>query len=303
MSYEFCTITTLSHLYKVYALAESLKKQEHPFLLYVLVIDGAQNFEFENCRFLKLSDISGQPGAADIITKYKRNKDKLRWSLKPVLMKYLLLLPATERLIYLDNDLYFFADYQFLFKELEDHSFLLTPHYYKNDPNENQNWLEANFRIGLYNAGFVGANKNALNTLQWWADCCLYRCEKNSFRGLFDDQKYLDIIPIIEPSALIIRHKGCNVAGWNTELCKREIVDHRILIDGKFEIVFIHFNENTIREIAEGSDTILFNYYRTYIESLKRFRDDLKKNEIYFEYRLSDRMKLYLWKVLTRLEI
>ena len=303
MIYQFCTITTLSHLYKVYALAESLKNQQHEFLLHVLVIDVDRNFEFENCRFYKLSDISSQHHAAEIIARYSNNKDRLRWSLKPVLMKYLLLQPATERLIYLDNDLYFFSDYAFLFDLLSRHSFLLTPHYYKNDPNKNQNWLEANFRIGLYNAGFVGANKNAVKTLQWWADCCLYRCEKNSFRGLFDDQKYLDVVPVIEESACIIRHKGCNVAGWNTEICKREIVDHRVLIDGKYDIIFMHFNKNTIREIVEGSDNILFNYYRTYIETLKYYHDDMKKQEIYFGLRFSERFRLSLWKILTRLEV
>jgi hypothetical protein len=301
--YQFCTITTVSHLYKVYALAESLKDQQRDFLLNVLVIDDQRDFEFENCRFFKLTDVSAADHATDIITKYHRDKDKLRWSLKPVLMKYLLLKPEISELIYLDNDLFFFSDYKFLFDLLDTHSFILTPHHYKNSPNENQNWLEANFRIGLYNAGFVGANKSAVKTLQWWADCCLYRCEKNLFRGMFDDQKYLDIIPIIEETACILRHKGCNVAGWNTEICKREIVNHRVLIDGKYDIVFIHFNENTIREIVDGSDFILFNYYRAYIETLKRYKDHLKKREIYFEQRISDRFKLGLWKILTRLEV
>ena len=193
--------------------------------------------------------------------------------------------------------------FSFLFELLSKHSFILTPHHYKSDPNENQNWLEANFRIGLYNAGFVGANKDAIKTLQWWADCCLYRCEKNSFRGLFDDQKYLDIIPIIEESAHIIRHKGRNVAGWNTEICRRQIVNYRVMIDGKFDIVFIHFNENTIREIVRGSDFILFNHYHAYVSALKHYKENLRKREIYFDRRISDRLKLSLWKVLTRLEI
>jgi hypothetical protein len=301
--YQFCTITTHSHLYKVYALADSLKNQGHRFLLNVLVIDDNDSIEFENCRFFKLAEISSQHNAAEIIAKYSGNKDKQRWSLKPVLMKYLLFQPEIDELIYLDNDLFFFSDYAFLFELLHRHRFILTPHHYKNDPNKNQNWLEANFRIGLYNAGFVGANKEAVNTLQWWADCCLYRCEKNSLRGLFDDQKYLDIIPIIEESAHIVRHKGCNVAGWNTEICQRQIVDHKILIDGKFDIVFIHFNENTIREILSGADTILFNYYRVYIETLKHQRDNLKRAELYLKRRLTDRLKLSVWKILTRLEI
>ena len=301
--YQFCTITTVSHLYKVYALAESLKNQGHLFVLNVLVIDDDGNFQFENCRFLKLSEIRGQRNATEIITKYRGNKDKLRWSLKPVLMKHLLLQPESGKLIYLDNDLFFFSDYKFLFELLNKHRFILTPHFYKNDPNKNQNWLEANFRIGLYNAGFVGANKEAVATLQWWADCCLYRCEKNSFRGLFDDQKYLDIIPVIEESALILRHKGCNVAGWNTEICPRQIVNHKILIEGKYDIVFIHFNENTIREIVSGSDHILFNYYRIYVETLKHYREDLKKKEFYFEPRLTDRLKLSVWQILTWLQV
>ena len=240
--YQFCTISTASHLYKVYALAESLGRQNHKFVLHVLVIDSEDDFAFPNCKFLNTRNIDAEVNSFAIIEKYKSNKDKLRWSLKPVLMKYLLSQPVINELIYLDNDLFFFSDYAFLFDFLKDHRFILTPHYYKNDPNKNQNWLEANFRIGLYNAGFVGANKQAVKTLQWWADCCLYRCEKNFFRGLFDDQKYLDIIPVIEESALVIRHKGCNVAGWNTEICKREIINHRVLIDGKYDIIFIHFN-------------------------------------------------------------
>jgi hypothetical protein len=303
MKHQFCTITTASHLYKVYALAESLKNQQHDFLLTVLVIDDEGKFVSDNCRFLTLAEIEKQESAKDIIRKYRYHKDKLRWSLKAVLMKYLLGQANSTKVIYLDNDLYFFSDYSFLFDLLGDHTFLLTPHHYKNDPNENQNWLEANFRIGLYNAGFVGANKNALNTLQWWADCCLYRCEKNLFRGMFDDQKYLDLIPVIEPMAHIVRHKGCNIAGWNVDVCRREIVDHRVLIDGRYEIVFMHFNENTVREILSGPDAILFNYYRVYVESLKRHRDNLRKGELYFERRLSDRLKLGLWRVLTKMEV
>ena len=300
--YYFCTITTYSHLYKVYALADSLERQGHNFELSVLVIDSNTEIKFKNCCFLKLGDVSNQPAASHIIKKYQLNRNKLRWSLKPVLMKYLLETRSDE-LIYLDNDLFFFNDYGFLFKLLRDHAFILTPHYYKNDPNKNQNWLEANFRIGLYNAGFVGANKKAIKTLQWWADCCLYRCEKNFFRGLFDDQKYLDIIPVIEETAHIIRHKGCNVAGWNTEICKREIVNHEVLIDGKFEIVFMHFNENTIYEILKGNDLILFNYYKIYVEKLKQHRERLYRAEFFFDRRIGDRLKLSLWKILTYLEI
>ncbi|HWB64509.1 MAG TPA: glycosyltransferase, partial [Chitinophagales bacterium] len=206
---HFTTISTASHLYKVYALAESLSSHGNDFILNVLVVDDNKKYNFPNCRFFRLTDIEQEENAADIISKYRNNKNRLRWSLKPVMMKFLLGAGSAQKVIYLDNDLFFFSGFNFLFDLLDEHSFLLTPHYYKNDPNKEQNWLEANFKLGLYNAGFVGANQKAVESLQWWANCCLYRCEKNSFRGLFDDQKYLDIIPVREPSAHVVRHKGC----------------------------------------------------------------------------------------------
>ncbi len=300
---HFCTITTYSHLFKVKALADSLLKLQHKFLLHVLTVDENKNFEFENCRHWKLADIKNSETAQALIAKYIGNKDKLRWSLKPVFLKYLLNNNEIDKLIYLDNDLFFYSDYQFLFDYLGNHSFLLTPHYYKSSPKSEQNWFEANFRVGLYNAGFVGVNKKATDTLQWWADCCNYRCEKNSFRGLFDDQKYLDLIPIMNEDSCILRHKGCNVAGWNTELCKRELVDNQIKIEGKFPIVFIHFNDTTIREIINGKDEILFNYYRVYVETLKKYKPGLREKELLFEQSFMVKFKFNLWKILTEFGI
>ncbi len=300
---HFCTISTYSHLYKVKALAESLHSPGHEFLLHVLVVDDSGEFNFPNCKSWKLSDFTGNERVNTFISKYQNQKDKLRWCLKPVFLQHLLEQQGIEKVIYLDNDLFFYSDYQFLFELLSKHSFLLTPHHYNNNPKANQNWLEANFRVGLFNAGFVGVNRSASKTLQWWADCCNYRCEKNSFRGLFDDQKYLDLIPVIDENAHIVRHKGCNVAGWNTELCKRETVDGQIKIDGQFPIVFIHFNNTTIREMVSGNDKILSSFYRTYFEALKKHKQDLTEDNLLIPYPLMDKIKYSIWKVMTNMGI
>jgi lipopolysaccharide biosynthesis glycosyltransferase len=141
--------------------------------------------------------------------------------MKPVFMQFLFREKEISKLIYVDNDIAFFGEYGFLFKLLDEHNILLTPHFYERNPEENQNWLEANFRVGLFNAGFVGANNKTISTLEWWAKCCAYRCEKNYMRGLFDDQKYLDMFPVIEPTTKILDHQGCNLAGWNIGICRR----------------------------------------------------------------------------------
>lgn len=216
-----------------------------------------------------------------------------------MLLQFLLRQQHASKAIYLDNDLFFYNDYQFLFDLLEDHSFLLTPHYYKDYPDREQNWLEANFRVGLYNAGFVGVSAAALRSLDWWAACCAYRCQKNSFRGLFDDQKYLDLIPVREPSALVLRHQGCNVAGWNQELCVREKTNGQLLINGEFPIVFIHFNPMTIREILSGKDRLLQEHYKNYISALKLYRQDIDEWSLWRNTPTSDKIKYRIWKWFT----
>lgn len=295
---HLCTISTVSHLYKTFALADSLKQGEE-YTLHVLLVDSDKDYSHENCRFWKLGQLQIDDTIHAITQKYTGSNDRLRWSLKPAFMKYLMANLPTDKMIYLDNDLYFYNDYQFLFDLLDEYSFLLTPHYYRNSPKRNQNWFEANFRVGLYNAGFVGANEDAIDTLQWWADCCLYRCSKNAIRGTFDDQKYLDLVPIMNETAHVVRHMGCNVAGWNSEVCSRQNVNGEILIDGKFPVVFIHYNDTTIREIVKGEDSVLQNHYQHYISNLKKYKNDLSENTLVVNPRLSDKLKYAIWKVVT----
>jgi hypothetical protein len=137
--------------------------------------------------------------------------------------------------------------------------------------------------------------------MDWWADCCLYRCEKSLFRGLFDDQKYLDLIPIMHPSTKILEHQGCNVAGWNVEVCKRELnQENTVSINGAWPIVFIHFNGFSVREILHGKDVLLRPYFETYVEQLRLYKPDLKKSDLWNENTLWDRLKLWAWQILDR---
>jgi hypothetical protein len=301
MSYHFCTITTFSHLYKVLALYDSLSQLNKEFKLHVLIVD---NYSFEynklpnNVIVHFIKDIKEEI-SKHIFRKYKNNNDKLRWSFKPVILKHIISVLGIEKVIYVDNDIAFFNDYTFLFDELAVHNVLLSPHNYSRNPQKNQNWLEANFRVGLYNAGFLGVNKNAIHVLDWWAECCLYRCEKNMIRGLFDDQKYLDLFPIIEPNTLILSHKGCNVAEWNREICERTNSDNGVMINGKWNIVFIHFNKTTIQSFIANQDQLLQLYYEKYISLLKKYNSKFNINVEGFTPTYTDRIKLFIWKILN----
>lgn len=302
---HFCTITTFSHLYKTWALLDSIKAIDQRSIVHILLIDADKKSvlipdSITNCRLYTVEELISTT-SQKIIKKYTGYNDKLRWSLKPVFIQHLLLNKISSKIIYVDNDIVFFNDFAFLFDELDKHPVLLTPHRYPTTPDKNQNWLEANFKVGLYNAGFIGANITAINTMEWWAKCCYYRCEKNAIRGLFDDQKYLDLIPIIEPTAKVLNHKGCNVADWNIENCKRVFVNGKVLIDDIWPIIFMHFNKSTVQSFINGNDELLKSYFDQYILTLKKYKPTLKINDEGYTMSLMEKIKLNLWNFLNKL--
>ncbi|HXH18036.1 MAG TPA: hypothetical protein VNJ07_03045 [Chitinophagales bacterium] len=272
MSRAFCTITTRSHLFKVYALNHSLRAfTDIP--LHVLVIDANQTNQFEKHSGIIYHTLDELDGAFvnAILRKYSRT-DHIRWCSKPVLLLHLL--ENTGRVIYLDNDLFFYHSGEFLFDYLIENNILLSPHWRIADPEWEQIWMITNFREGIYNAGFIGVNQKAGKTVEWWAKACLYRCERNFYYALFDDQKYLDIFPVLEPKTHVLAHKGCNVAGWNIKNCTRTLTNGEVMVNGIYPIVFIHYANDTFYRFKRGEDNLLWGNFEKYVNTLKRYKPD-----------------------------
>jgi len=265
--FAFCTISTSSHLFKVHTLFKGLDGLTNADM-HCLVTDAVPASGDERINFHALDGLSDEV-AVTIKSRYTGNE--LRWATKPLFISHLLQL-GYERVIYVDNDIYFIASPDFLFEKLGEVNMFLTPHYYPADPKEEQFWLEANFRVGLYNAGCVGANSNAIGALNWWAQCCAYNVKKSAWRGLFDDQKYLDLIPVLFDKVEVLKHHGCNVAGWNKKLSVRSLgSDNKLVLNGKWPLVFIHFNVFTFRAIMKGWDPLLEPFLKTYVDQLTSF--------------------------------
>ncbi len=300
--FHFCTIATISHTYKVLALRDSLLKINPNFTLHVLIVDNSfflKDLKDEyNVRWYLLEGLDLEIGKR-IRAKYEKKHDKLRWSLKPVFLSYLLKEDISRKIIYIDNDIAFFNDYEFIFEKLEKYNVLLTPHYYPINPNENQNWLEANFKVGLYNAGFFACNNKASDALNWWANCCLYRCERNPIRGLWDDQKYLDILPIHFEKVKVLQHKGCNLADWNESILKRKEIDGDVLIANKWNPVFIHFTGTTINNFLQGNDILLKKYFYEYVSLLKKYKPNLNISDESYTLNTFEKIKLAVWRFIN----
>jgi len=261
--FHFCTIASPSYLPFAAVLLSSLKKQQQQVSLHVLVTDDVDSSKMQpGMELYPLSTLSNDPSVQIIIKKYGTENDKLRWALKPFFLKALL--QKTDTVIYLDNDIYFFNDFSFLFTDLNQHSISLTPHWCSFDPFQYPENFKMSFQLGIFNAGFIGASLKGKAFLNWWASACSFAMERNMEDGFFVDQRYLDMSMIVDENVSIVRHKGCNVASWNMHQNKRIKKEKEILINGHFPIVFIHFNNATIEHIENGNDNLLSPYYETF---------------------------------------
>lgn len=297
---HFCTIITADHLFKAQALFDSLTGIHTQVQLHVLSIDSCPQLPAkEGFQLYTTKELSHINHFHTIREKYAQYPDKFRWSLKPIFLQHILQ-HIHPKIIYLDSDLYFFGDYAFLFDLLNTHNVLLTPHHYSRDASKEQNWFEANYKVGLFNAGFVGVNSEGITLMDWWASCCAYRCEKNPLRGMFDDQRYLDLLPVMDERVHILRHKGCNVADWNRQENPRSLQNNALVLSNQYPLIFIHFNYTTIRAIVQAQEPLLKTHLNTYFQHLKSYKPDLTLSSMYGEDKFLDKLKYKLWKTATQ---
>lgn len=267
----FCTIITPGYRPFALALLHSLRRFNPGAVLEVLLTEDAGQDPQEGMRIHQLSNLLRMPPALSIQKKYAATQpDHFRWALKPVFLSYLLNQSHTS-VIYLDPDISFTGNYDFFTEALAQHSILLTPHWRDRLPQPDEENFIAQYKDGLFNAGFIGVTREALPALQWWAELCHYKIERNAGAGLYDDQRYLDAMPVFFEKTGILRHQGCNLAHWNLNECKRVWVDGHLKINGEFDPVFIHFTPATIREIRHGKDGALKPFLDEYLQNLKQY--------------------------------
>ncbi|HKR07038.1 MAG TPA: hypothetical protein VJY62_20540 [Bacteroidia bacterium] len=275
----FCTIITADYFSYASVLYESLKSNcDDKVVLYVFISSPREDVNniaknSEGIKYLFVDDLCISGIGKKIKDKYLLVYiDGFRWSMKPVLINYLIQHRGYEKVIYVDWDIFFFSKYKFLFDMLDNANVLLTPHWRSSDPYVDPSNFQELYNRGLYNAGFVAANRDAVLVMDWWAKACEYVCVKEPSKGYFVDQTHLNLFHIMFEGIKVVRHRGCNVAKWNQFECKRIKKDNgEVLINGEYPIVFIHFTPSTIRGILNGTDKLLFPYLKQYADTIKKY--------------------------------
>lgn len=174
-----------------------------------------------------------------------------------------------ERLLYLDPDIMVFASLEPLSQLLDRHSILLTPHLLEpeTDPAAVVDNEICALRHGVYNLGFLGlrASGEGRRFIDWWAARLAAHCVADPERGLFTDQRWIDLAPAFFDGVHILRDKGCNVATWNIH--RRTLTRNAagLLEAGGDLLRFYHF---TGYDSGDGRG-VLLKYAADQIEALR----------------------------------
>lgn len=153
--------------------------------------------------------------------------------------------PAAESVVYFDPDIMVFGDLEGIEQELAEASIVLTPHILSPIPRDGCMPDEETFlRHGVFNLGFLAvANKpEGFRFLEWWAARTRSACYVDSTRGLFVDQLWINLVPVVFGGVGISRNPGFNVAYWNLHERRMSNKNGIWLVNDSHPLVFYHFS-------------------------------------------------------------
>jgi hypothetical protein len=135
-------------------------------------------------------------------------------AVKPRFMQHLVEThPDADKFVYLDPDVLVYSDLSELEALLDRESIVLCPHLLRPG---NIDMEISSLAHGSYNLGFLAVSRsdNARAFLQWWADRLFLYCYDDKSRGIFTDQKWIDLAPSFF-DVHILKHHGYDFATWS----------------------------------------------------------------------------------------
>ena len=248
MKNSTCIFTIVSNNYLHYAntLFESVKQHCPEADLVLGLCDEKQEDTFcpdaDDIIELKNLEVTGLGHFV-----YQYTILELNTAIKPYVIE-MLMNRGYEKVIYLDPDIKIFDTLSPMLSLLDKFNVLLTPHLTDVlDDGKLPNELGI-LQAGSYNLGYIGlkTNDETRKLVKWWQSKLFKECVVDISRGLFVDQKWMDMVPSIFSGVYINRDEGWNVAYWN--LNHRDIIK---LDTGQFEVngsplMFFHYSGYSI---------------------------------------------------------
>jgi hypothetical protein len=206
-------------------------------------------------------------------------------AVKGPMVEYLFDTVGAERVFYFDPDIAVLGSLDDLNATLSRHSVALTPHQLV--PETTRQAIIDNeicsLAHGVYNLGFLAVRRTdqGLKFAHWWADRLRQFCHDDKPRGLFTDQRWIDLAPAFFDDIAILRDPGYNVATWN--LTHRKATGEapwNVRINDR-PLVFYHFSgfdsgaQLTMLDRYGKESPVLFDLRDWYIAECEKYGQSL----------------------------
>jgi glycosyltransferase involved in cell wall biosynthesis len=237
-----CTIIARNYLAHARVLADSFRRHHPDGDFTVLLIDDEErrwNDADRDLRVLRPGDI-GLDAAEIRRLAAIYDVTELATGVKPPLLRHLLA-EGRAHVVYLDPDIRIYAPLDELGVLAARHGIVLTPHTLAPFPLDGRLVRERDIlSAGVYNLGFVAVGRGADRFLDWWWLRTRRGALVDPERMMFTDQRWIDLAPCYF-DALVLKHRGCNVAYWNLHERDLAWTGDRYEVSGE-PLVFFHFS-------------------------------------------------------------
>jgi len=245
------TSITMTYLAKARVLASSVKRHSPDLTFYLLLAEPAP-------EWLQSAIEAGDEPFDALLTDgdldipnhdgwmFEHEVVEACTALKGAALHHLLNVRAESKVLYLDPDILVLSGLRDLIDALDGSSILLTPHC-----PDAESELEpiifneiSSLAHGVYNLGFIGvaADAEGLRFANWWRHRLYHFCHDDIPRGLFTDQRWVDLVPAQFVGVRILRDGRYNAASWNiTQRTISGSVPDGLMANGE-PLCFYHFS-------------------------------------------------------------
>lgn len=241
------TAAAFNYLPRARLLAESVRRYlPRAHLCLALADVKPEGFDPASCGFDSVVAVEDLADAIPDLPRWTFCHDVMERStaIKPFVLERLLARPDCRAVFFFDPDCYLFSPPDELLERFADASILLTPHQTRPEASEKCMFRETNhLRFGVYNLGFLGVRNDETGRAftDWWRKRLHAFCRIDLQKGLFTDQRWIDLAPVFFDRVGILRDSRYNLACWNFR--DRVVTGHPdtgVLVDGR-PVCFFHF--------------------------------------------------------------
>lgn len=277
----FCTAVCANHMAKAITMAKSLKEHMPESKLIVCLLELEMMKEAESCLYFDEVVLPKEMGIHEFYSFiFKYSVYEAACAVKAQLLIYTMSkYPDKDKFVYIDSDVKIYSPFKEVEAILHNEAIILTPHHLEpmDQISEIIRIEENQLRVGSFNMGFIALHRSeeAERFLKWWNERLYHFCYLDPKRGLFLDQKWIDLAPGLF-RVYILKHPGYNIGNWNLPKRHLYIEQGAEKVNGE-ALRFIHFSgieswfDHYLEEFVKDKGNLLYSLFAEYKQNLEQF--------------------------------